>query len=256
MRKNFWYCLTSAFFGSVRMLISVSHVQRLERRAQRQAADELGDHAELDQVFRLHLRQDRRRGRGRSRPATFSVLKPICRLPRRLRMMSSRPTNVPPQMNRICVVSIWMYCCSGCLRPPCGGMLATVPSSIFSSACCTPSPRHVAGDADVVLGLADLVDLVDVDDAALGGFEVVVGVLQELEQDVLDVFADVAGFGERRRVADGERDVEDARQRLGEQRLAGAGRADQQDVALVDLDVVRRLALRRRRPVRRCVSRL
>src|SRR5258706_1574715 len=53
----------------------------------------------------------------------------------------------------------------------------------------------VASDADVVLGFADLVDLVDVDDAALGGFEIVVGVLQELEEDVLDVFADVAGLG-------------------------------------------------------------
>jgi hypothetical protein len=160
-------------------------------------------------------------------------------------MMSSRPTNVPPQMKRICVVSIWMYCCSGCLRPPCGGMLATVPSSIFSRACCTPSP-DVAGDGDVVLGFADLVDFVDVDDAALGGFEVVIGVLQQLEQDVFDVLADVAGFGERGGVADGEGDVEDAGQRLGQQRLAAAGRADQQDVALVDLDIVHRRGARRR----------
>ena len=96
----------------------------------------------------------------------------------------------------------------------------------------------VAGDADVAGGLADLVDFIDVDDAALGGFEIVVGVLKQLQQDVLDVFADVAGFGERRGVADGERHVEDAGQRLGQQRLAAAGRADQQHVALVDFDVV------------------
>ena len=178
--------------------------------------------------------------------------KPICRLPSRLRMMSSSPTNVPPQMNRICVVSIWMYCCSGCLRPPCGGMLPTVPSSIFSSACCTPSPRHVARDDDVVLGLADLVDLVDVDDAALRRFQVVVRVLQQLEQDVLDVLADVAGFGQRGRVADRERHVEDPRQRLGQQRLARAGRPDQQHVALVDLDVVRGLRSLRSASARAC----
>ena len=97
----------------------------------------------------------------------------------------------------------------------------------------------VAGDGDVVAGFADLVDFVDVDDAALGGFEIVVGVLQQLEQDVLDVFADVAGFGERGGVADGEGNVEDAGQRLGQQRLAAAGGADQQHVALVDFDVVR-----------------
>ena len=101
-----------------------------------------------------------------------------------------------------------------------------------------PLAADIAGNADVILGLADLVDLVDVDDAALGGLQVVIRVLQELEQDVLHVFADVTGLGQRRRVADGKRDVEDARQRLGQQRLAAAGRADQKDVALVDFDVV------------------
>jgi hypothetical protein len=40
--------------------------------------------------------------------------------------------------------------------------------------------RHVAGDAGVVALAADLVDLVDVDDAALRPLDVVVGVLQQL----------------------------------------------------------------------------
>ena len=57
------------------------------------------------------------------------------------------------------------------------------------------------------------------------------------EQDVLDVLADVAGLGERRRVGDRERDVEDPRERLREQRLAAPGRAEQQDVRLLELDV-------------------
>ena len=61
--------------------------------------------------------------------------------PSRFAMISSMWLNVPPQMNRMLLVSICRYCCSGCLRPPCGGMLATVPSMIFSSACCTPSPE-------------------------------------------------------------------------------------------------------------------
>ena len=96
----------------------------------------------------------------------------------------------------------------------------------------------VAGDRRV-LGLAgDLVDLVDVDDAGLGPLDVVVGGLDQLEQDVLDVFADVAGLGERRGVGDGERHVEPLREGLREVGLAAAGRADQQDVALLDLDVV------------------
>ncbi len=96
----------------------------------------------------------------------------------------------------------------------------------------------VAGDADVLAGLGDLVDLVDVDDAALGRLDVEVGGVQQLEQQVLDVLADVAGFGQRGGVADGERHVEDLGQGAGQQGLAAAGRADEQDVALVDLDVV------------------
>ena len=57
-----------------------------------------------------------------------------------------------------------------------------------------------------VLGLAgDLVDLVDVDDAGLGALDVVVRGLDQLEQDVLDVLADVAGLGERGGVGDRER---------------------------------------------------
>ena len=98
--------------------------------------------------------------------------------------------------------------------------------------------RDVAGDRRVV-GLArDLVDLVDVDDPALGARDVEVRRLDQAQQDVLDVLADVAGLGERGRVRDAERDVEDARERLREQRLARAGGPDEQDVGLLELDVV------------------
>ena len=90
---------------------------------------------------------------------------------------------------------------------------------------------------DVLAGLGDLVDLVDVDDAALGRLDVEVGGVQQLQQQVLDVLADVAGLGQRGGVADGEGHVEDLGQRAGQQRLAAAGRADEQDVALIDLDV-------------------
>ena len=58
-----------------------------------------------------------------------------------------------------------------------------------------------------------------------------------LQEDVLDVLADVAGLGERSRVGDRERDVEDPRERLREQRLSAAGRAEQEDVRLLQLDV-------------------
>ena len=95
----------------------------------------------------------------------------------------------------------------------------------------------VARDRRVVGLAGDLVDLVDVDDPGLGLLDVEVGGLDQLQQDVLDVLADVAGLGERGRVGDRERDVEDPRERLREVRLAAAGRAEQQDVRLLQLDV-------------------
>ena len=86
-------------------------------------------------------------------------------------------------------------------------------------------------------GLGDLVHFVDIDDAALGRLDVEVGGVEQLEEQVLDIFADVAGLGEGGGVADGEGDIEDLGQGAGEQGLAAAGRADQEDVALIDFDV-------------------
>ena len=74
--------------------------------------------------------------------------------------------------------------------------------------------------------------------SALRLLDVVVGRLEQLEDDVLDVLADVAGLGQGGRVGHGEWHVEDPRQSLGEQSLAAAGRADQQDVRLGELDLV------------------
>src|SRR5690606_21708153 len=97
---------------------------------------------------------------------------------------------------------------------------------------------HVARDRRVLALAGDLVDLVDVDDAGLGLLDVEVRRLQQLEQDVLDVLADVAGLGERGGVRDRERHVEHLRQRLREVGLAAAGGADEEDVRLGELDVV------------------
>ena len=113
-----------------------------------------------------------------------------------------------------------------------------MPSRIFEQRLLHAFAGHVTRDRRVLALAGDLVDLVDVDDPGLGLLDVVVGGLDQLEEDVLDVLADVAGFGERGGVGDGERHVEHAGQRLRQQRLAAARRADQQDVRLRQLDVV------------------
>ena len=96
----------------------------------------------------------------------------------------------------------------------------------------------IAGDRGVVRLAGDLIDLVDVDDALLGTGDVEIGGLDQPEQDVLHILADVAGLGEGGGVGDAERHIQDTGQRLGQQRLAAAGGADQQDVALAQLHLV------------------
>jgi hypothetical protein len=60
--------------------------------------------------------------------------------------------------------------------------------------------RYVAGDRRVIGFAGNLVDLVDIDDPALRALDVVVCRLQQLENNVFDVLADITGFGERRRI--------------------------------------------------------
>ena len=117
-------------------------------------------------------------------------------------------------------------------RDRCGGALENLEQRLLHA-----FARHVTRDRRVLALAGDLVDLVDVDDAGLGLLDVVVRGLNQLEEDVLDVFADVARFGERGGVGDRERHVEHARQRLREIRLAAARRSDQQDVRLAEFDL-------------------
>ena len=101
----------------------------------------------------------------------------------------------------------------------------------------------IAGDGRILRLAADLVDFVDIDDAALGALHVVVGALEELEDDVLHVLAHVTGFGQRGGIGDGERNIEDPGKGLRQKGLADTSGADQQDVALLELDLVADLLL-------------
>src|SRR6202790_2559275 len=97
---------------------------------------------------------------------------------------------------------------------------------------------YVTGDRGVVALARNLVNFVDVDDTALSLVDVVIALQQELLDDVFDVLADIARLGQGRGVGNHEGDVKQACERLGQQRLTGAGGPDQQDVALGQLDIV------------------
>jgi hypothetical protein len=100
-------------------------------------------------------------------------------------------------MKSTLVVSIWMNSWCGCLRPPCGRHRRRRALEDLQQRLLHALAGDVTGDRRVLALASDLVDLVDVDDAGLGLLDVVVSGLDQLEQDVLDVLADVAGLGER-----------------------------------------------------------
>ena len=99
-------------------------------------------------------------------------------------------------------------------------------------------PGYVTRDRRVLSLARDLVNLVDVNDPALGALHVEVRGRQELQENVFDVLADVTGLGQRGGVGDGEGHVEHPGQRLGEERLATSGRPEEQHVRLGHLHVV------------------
>ena len=92
--------------------------------------------------------------------------------------------------------------------------------------------RHVAGDRGILSLTADLVDLVDVDDALLGLLDIAVGLLDETQEDILHVLAHVAGLSQSGRIHDRERHVKEAGQAARQVGLARARGAQQQDVGL------------------------
>src|SRR3954452_2502608 len=214
-------------------------VELLQRRHHRQTADELRDQPVLDQI----LGQD--------------VLQELARL------LVALPLDVGAEAERLLVHAALddileahegaaadeqdvggvdlQELLVGVLAPALRRHVALRPLEDLEQRLLHPFARDVAGDRRVVALAADLVHLIDIDDAALRLLLVVPRRLVELEDDVLDVLADVAGFGEGGGVGDGERHREQARQRLGEQRLARAGGADQQDVRLLELDLAVRL---------------
>ena len=93
----------------------------------------------------------------------------------------------------------------------------------------------VAGNRRVVAFARDFVDFVDIDDAALGFFDIEIAFAQKFGDDLLDVFADITCFGQRGCIGHHERYVEFARQRLRQQGFARTGGADEQDVGFGQL---------------------
>ena len=106
-----------------------------------------------------------------------------------------------------------------------------------------PFARDIAGDRWRLALAGQFIDLVDVDDATARALDIVVGGLKQVDEDVFDVLSDVARLGQRGCVGNGERNIQNAGERLRQQCLARARGPDEQDVGLLQLDIVVRRRL-------------
>src|SRR5690554_1953936 len=97
---------------------------------------------------------------------------------------------------------------------------------------------HIARDGRVIALPRDLIDLIDIDDAALGALDVMIRVLKELDDDIFNVLAHITRLSERRRVRNGKGHIQDARERLREEGLTRACRPEEQDIRFRELDIV------------------
>src|ERR1700722_6467502 len=175
-------------------LLQRSLVEVFERRHDRQTADEFRDQAVLQQIFRLHVTEDfagaavfRRqhlRGeadRGRTAARRDDLLKP------------GEGTAADEQdVGGVDLQELLLRMLAAALR----GNRSHRAFHDLQQRLLYALARDVAGDRGIVGLPADLVDFVNVDDAALGALDVVVGRLQQLENDVLDILTDVTGFGQ------------------------------------------------------------
>src|SRR5574343_2036795 len=96
------------------------------------------------------------------------------------------------------------------------------------------------GSAGLATTCLQLVDLVDENDSALGAGQIAVGSVNQAVQDGLDLVTNELCLGQRSGVGGDERQVKDTCQGFAQQCFAGAGRTDQQDVALGQLNGIQR----------------
>ena len=103
--------------------------------------------------------------------------------------------------------------------------------------------RYVTSDGRVVGFTGDLVDLIDVNNPALGFLYVVIALLQQFLDDVFDVLTHVTGFGQGGGIRHGERNIKQTCQGFSQQRFTGTGWADQQNVTFTQFHAIAGIAV-------------
>ena len=103
---------------------------------------------------------------------------------------------------------------------------------------------YITGNGDVFTLLRDLIDLVDIYDTVLGTFHIVVRRLDQLQQNILYIFAYITGLSQCGGICDSKRYIDDLRQCLRQVSLTGTGRSYHDDITLLQLHIIQILGSR------------
>ena len=98
--------------------------------------------------------------------------------------------------------------------------------------------RHIACDGRIVGLTADFVDFVDIDDTALCALNIVIGRLQQFQNDVFNILTHITGFGQCGGIGHGERHVNDTGKGLRQIGFTATCRTNQHNVGLCQFNVI------------------
>ncbi|MPM17189.1 hypothetical protein SDC9_63577 [bioreactor metagenome] len=197
----------------------------------RQSSDEFGDESELDQVIRhqpaVESMQILLGGIHDGRPKAHGVagdafLNHLVQTNERSATDEQNVAGVDLEHLLVGMLppSLGRYGCIGTLDDLQQSLLYTLTAD-------------VAGDGGVFPLLGDLVDLIDEDDAVLCSLYVVIGVLNQFEQDILHILTHISSLGKGGGIGDGKGNLQLLCQGGGKQRLSGSGRSDHENVGLI-----------------------
>ena len=98
--------------------------------------------------------------------------------------------------------------------------------------------RNVARDRAIFALARDLVDLVDIDNAALCLFDIKIGRLNQTQKNVFYVLTDVSRFGKRGGIGNGKGYLQCFGKRLRQIRFTNTRGANEKNIAFLNVDVV------------------
>ena len=97
--------------------------------------------------------------------------------------------------------------------------------------------RNIPGDGNILALFCDLIYFVDVNYTVLSTFNIIIGCLYELKQDVLNILAHITGLCKSGSIRNGKRYIKYLCQSLCQIGLSRTGRAHHQDIAFLKFNI-------------------